>query len=140
MLVCRVVVSRVVRNKCGGGCWLSFRVLVFAGGPARLTWSVLSQEMLFKKHMKAPECDQAPCGTGMKYLDPSYHRVAGIVHHAEFGTPQGNSMGTNQVLARRCWRERGLRSGRGLSERRRCPGVAGAHAPRSRTTVRILAN
>ena len=32
-------------------------------------------EMLFKKKMAQPECDEAPCGTGMHYLAPSYKRV-----------------------------------------------------------------
>jgi len=65
---------------------------------ARAATGCVLQEMLFKKPVHHAECDQAPCGTGMKYLDPSYHRVAGIVHHAEFGTPQGDDMGTNMVF------------------------------------------
>ena len=36
------------------------------------------QEMLFKKHHPAPECDQAPCGTGMHYLAPSYDRTVSL--------------------------------------------------------------
>ena len=32
-------------------------------------------EMLFKKKMAQPACDEAPCGTGMHYLAPSYQRV-----------------------------------------------------------------
>jgi hypothetical protein len=93
--------------------------------------AVLPQEMLFKKHMKAPECDQAPCGTGMKYLDPSYHRVADIVHHAEFGTPQGNNMGTNQVSPipvssdKRAWSALGACLDIEGSERRRASGSCG---------------
>jgi hypothetical protein len=31
--------------------------------------------MLFKKHVKPVECDQAPCGTGMHYLADSYKRT-----------------------------------------------------------------
>ena len=48
---------------------------------------------------KQPEpCDQAPCGTGMAYLSPSYARVNKIVHLAETGNAQGNSVGTNAVF------------------------------------------
>ena len=39
---------------------------------------IIMQEMLFKKHKPAPECDQAPCGTGMHYLAPSYDRTVSV--------------------------------------------------------------
>mmetsp|Transcript_39242 Transcript_39242/g.123765 ORF Transcript_39242/g.123765 Transcript_39242/m.123765 type:complete len:81 (+) Transcript_39242:42-284(+) len=54
--------------------------------------------MLFHKKVKAAPCDQAPCGTGMSYLAPSYKRTASIVERAEAGVPQGAGIGTNAVF------------------------------------------
>merc|ERR1712216_864655 len=48
------------------------------------------QEMLFKKAAAPEPCDEAPCGTGMAYLQPTYKRTADIVHRAEYGTAQGD--------------------------------------------------
>merc|ERR1712216_1095584 len=56
------------------------------------------QEMLFKKAAAPEPCDEAPCGTGMAYLQPTYKRTADIVHRAEYGTAQGDDIGTNKVF------------------------------------------
>jgi len=66
------------------------------------TWGPLQcrmlAEMLFKKAAAPEPCDEAPCGTGMAYLQPTYKRTADIVHRAEYGTAQGDDIGTNKVF------------------------------------------
>ena len=54
---------------------------------------------LFRKTPVHEPCDEAPCGTGMAYLAPSFHRVEGIIARAEGGeAPEGNDVGTNKVF------------------------------------------
>mmetsp|Transcript_45171 Transcript_45171/g.94618 ORF Transcript_45171/g.94618 Transcript_45171/m.94618 type:complete len:81 (+) Transcript_45171:72-314(+) len=55
---------------------------------------------LFRHKIAAkPDCDQAPCGTGMSYLSATMPRISSIIARAEGGEPaEGTDLGTNKVF------------------------------------------